>query len=78
MKFQLQSNLVITNSTGSHKSVCYNREGLCSKGTIWDQKGGAIFVCYSCEFVIAVIVITEFDCILQSLTFFSFFALSTL
>ncbi len=47
---------------GTTKSVRYNREGLCSKGTIWDQKSGVIFVRYSREFVITVIVITEFDC----------------
>jgi len=43
----LQSNSVITNSTGPRKSALYNREGLCSKGIIWDQKSGVIFVCYN-------------------------------
>jgi len=64
----VHSNSVIMNSTGPRKSVCYNREivitgrkGLCSKGTIWDQKGGVLFVRNSREFVITVIVITEFD-----------------
>jgi len=40
-----------------------DRESLCSKRTIWVQKSGVIFVCYSREFVITMIVITEFDCI---------------
>jgi len=44
------------------------REGLCSEGTIWDQKSGVIFVRYSREFVITVIVITEFECILKNLS----------
>jgi len=47
---------------GPPKYVRYNREGLCSKGTIWDQKSEAIFVRYSREFIITVIVITEFAC----------------
>jgi len=65
LEFKVQSNSVITNSTGPRKSVCYNRDGLCSKGTIWDQKNGVIFVRYGREFVITVIVITEFDCTLK-------------
>jgi len=65
-KIDLQSNSVITNSTGPRKFVRYNREIDIYKheGTIWDQKSGDIFVRYSREFVITVIVITEFDCTL--------------
>jgi len=66
----IQSNSVITNSTGPRKSVCNNCEIVITvkvyvvKVPIWDQKSGVIFVRYSREFVITVIVIAEFDCTL--------------
>jgi len=69
----LQSNSVITDSTGPRKYVCYNHEIVITvkvyvvNCTIWDQKSKAIFVRYSHEFVITVIVITEFDCISEIL-----------
>ncbi len=59
--FFIQSNSVITNSIGPSVSVQYNhgdrynREDLCSK---MGQKWPVIFVHYSREFVITVIVIT--------------------
>ena len=62
LKLEIQSNSVITNSTGPRKSVRYSREDLCSKPVIWDLKTGFKFVRYNRDFVVTVIVITEFDC----------------
>jgi hypothetical protein len=40
-------------------SICVR---ICRKVTILDHKNSTYFVCYSREFVITVIIITEFDC----------------
>ncbi len=42
------------------KSVCYNREHLCSELIIRTEKK-VLLIHYSCEFAITMIFITEFD-----------------
>jgi hypothetical protein len=59
----IQSNSVITNTRGPSRNVRYNREKYpytvsCHLG----PKMGHYFVRYKREFVITVIVLTEFDC----------------
>ena len=56
---KLQSNSVITNSSGAAKFVRYNRVDLCSKCSFGTDK----FVPYTWVFIITEIVITEFRCI---------------
>jgi len=55
----IQSNSVITNSRGPAKSVLYNRDIVTS---LFGPKIWQYFVRNKREFVITMIVITEFDC----------------
>ena len=57
------------NSSGPRKSIRYNREFvitvrecLCSKVVIWNLKSEVKFIRIRREFVVTVIVLTEFDC----------------
>ncbi len=67
----IQSNSVITNSTGPSIFVRYNRDivitvKLYVVKSPFGTKNFLKFVRYSREFVITVIVITEFDCRLKN------------
>ena len=42
--------------------IRFNCENLCTKVNIWGLETTTLFFCYSREFVITVIVITEFEC----------------
>ena len=57
--FNVQSNLVITNSSGPTRCVRYNRVDLCTKWSLMTEN----FVRYNRVFVITEFVITGFHCI---------------
>ena len=65
----VQSNSVTYNKHGWDQPIWfviavirYNCENLCTKVNIWGLETTTLFLCYSREFVITVIVITEFEC----------------
>jgi hypothetical protein len=70
--FSIQSNSVITNSTGPSLFVRYNRDVVVTVKlyVVKSPFGTQNLICYSREFVITVIVIVEFDCILSFQDYF--------
>jgi len=46
---------------GPEKYVRYSRDIVITGKPVWDQKNGSIFVRYGRDFVLTMIIITEFD-----------------